>query len=139
MIARRSLALLLVLSASCAKPAATMAGSAPAGATARRDPNLITRAELEDPTIAATDAMTAIRQLRPAFFRTRGPQSLRNQSAGLVQVSRDYGPLHPLDDLNTVEVRSLQAVRYLDAVEAQSRFGIQANGGPVIVVLTSKQ
>jgi hypothetical protein len=105
----------------------------------RKDPNVITRAELEDPTIAATDAMTAIRQLRPAFFRTRGPQSFSNQTAGLVQVSRDWGPLRPLDELNQVEVRTLQEVRYLNAVEAQTRFGITANGGPVIVVLTSRQ
>ena len=139
MIARRSLALLLVLAASCAKPATTSGGSAPAAATARKDPNVITRAELEDPTIAATDAMTAIRQLRPAFFRTRGPQSFSNQSAGLVQVSRDYGPLRPLDELSQVDVRTLQEVRYLTAVEAQTRFGITANGGPVIVVLSSKQ
>jgi hypothetical protein len=139
MIARRSLALLLVLAASCAKPAATAGGSTPSASTARKDPNVITRAELEDPTIAATDAMTAIRQLRPAFFRTRGPQSFSNQSAGLVQISRDYGPLRPLDELSQVDVRTLQEVRYLTAVEAQTRFGITANGGPVIVVLSSKQ
>jgi hypothetical protein len=139
MIARGSLALLLVLAASCAKPATTAGGSTSASPTVRKDPNVITRAELEDPTIAATDAMTAIRQLRPAFFRTRGPQSFSNQTAGLVQVSRDWGPLRPLDELNQVEVRTLQEVRYLYAVEAQTRFGITANGGPVIVVLTSRQ
>jgi len=38
-----------------------------------------------------------------------------------------------------VDVRTLQEVRYLTAVEAQTRFGITANGGPVIVVLSSKQ
>lgn len=139
MIARRSAALLLVLAASCAKPSTTAGSSTPASATTRKDPNVITRAELEDPVIASYDAMTAIRQLRPAFFRTRGPQSLRNQTAGLVQISQDWGPLHPVDDLKQVELRTIQEVRYLNAVEAQTRFGISANGGPVIVVLTSRQ
>jgi hypothetical protein len=139
MLARRSLALLLVLAASCAKPATTAGGPTPSSATVRKDPNVITRAELEDPAIASYDAMTAIRQLRPAFFRTRGPQSLRNQTAGLVQISRDWGPLHPVEELSQVELRTLQEVRYLNAVEAQTRFGISANGGPVIVVLSSRQ
>jgi hypothetical protein len=139
MIARRSLALLLVLAASCAKPATTAGGSTSGSARVRKDPNVISRAELEDPAIAGTDALTAIRQLRPAFFRTRGPQSLRNQTAGLVQISRDYGPLRPVEELSQVELRTVQEIRYLSAVEAQSRFGITANGGPVIVVVTSRQ
>jgi hypothetical protein len=139
MIARRSLALLLVLAASCAKPATTAGGSASSAATPRRNPNVITRAELEDPKIASYDAMTAIRLLRPAFFNTRGPQSLRNEEAGKTQMSRDYGSLHPLEELSQVELRTVQEIRFLSAVEAQSRFGITANGGAVIVVLTSMQ
>ena len=103
----------------------------------RKNPDVISKEELRDPTIAGTDAMTAIRQLRPAFFRTRGPQSFSNASAGLVQVSQDYGPLQPLGNLSGVDTRSLVEVRYLNANEAQNRFGINANGGPVIVVLTT--
>lgn len=49
------------------------------------------------------------------------------------------GPLHPLSELAGVGVRTLVEVRYLNANEAQARFGINANGGPVIVVSTSKQ
>jgi hypothetical protein len=133
---RRTLALLLVLAASCAsqpKPATT---GAPA-ARMQRNPDVISREELQDPTIAGGDAMTAIRQLRPAFFRTRGPQSFSNASAGAVQVSQDYGPLQPVSQLSTIDTRSLVQVRYLNANDAQTRFGINANGGPVIVLLTS--
>jgi hypothetical protein len=136
MFARRILAVLLLAVAPACASSATNAGSATAP---RRDPNVISQAELQDPVVAGGDAMTAIRQLRPAFFRTRGPQSLRNTTAGLVQISQDYGPLHPVEQLSAIEVRSLKEVRYLSAVEAQSRFGITANGGPVIVLLTSSQ
>jgi hypothetical protein len=100
---------------------------------------VISREELQDPAIGGSDAMTAIRQLRPAFFRTRGPVSFKNASAGQVQISQDFGPLQPLAALNNLEVRTLLEVRYLDASEAQARFGINANAGPVIVLLTRRQ
>jgi hypothetical protein len=139
MSVRRNLALLLVLAAACAKPASTTATSAPSPSPSReaRNPDVISRAELQDPTIAGTDAMTAIRQLRPAFFRTRGPQSFSNAKAGLTQISQDYGPLQPVNQLSAIDTRSLVEVRFLNAVDAQNRFGINANGGPVIVLLTS--
>jgi len=138
-VTRRTIAGLLILAGACAstpKAAGTGTTSAP-NARANRNPNVISKEELQDPTVAGTDAATAIRQLRPAFFRTRGPQSFSNASAGLVQISQDYGPLQPLSQLSTLDTRSLVEVRYLDANDAQSRFGINANGGPVIVLLTS--
>ena len=141
MAARRTLALLLVLAASCAKSPSSTATSAPRPSASReaRNPDVISRVELQDPTIAGTDAMTAIRQLRPAFFRTRGPQSFSNAKAGLTQISQDFGPLQPVDNLKGIDARTLVEVRFLNAVEAQNRFGINANGGPVIVLLTSTQ
>ena len=133
---RRSLALLLVLAASCAPQPKAAATGTPT-TRIQRNPDVISREELQDPTVAGGDAMTAIRQLRPAFFRTRGPQSFSNASAGAVQISQDFGPLQPLQQLSTIDARSLQQVRYLNANDAQTRFGINANGGPVIVLLTS--
>ena len=136
---RRSLALLLVLAASCAKPASTSAsGATPSPSREARNPDVISRAELQDPTIAGTDAMTAIRQLRPAFFRTRGPQSFSNATAGQTQISQDFGPLQPVNNLAAIDARSLVEVRYLKPDEAALRFGLNANGGPVIVLLHNK-
>lgn len=131
-------ALVVVSSCSVKTPSATT-GTAVPTARAARNPEIISREELRDPAIASGDAMNAIRQLRPAFFRTRGPISIRNENSGKVQISQDFGPLQPLNALNGIEVRSLIEVRYLSAVDAQSRFGINANGGPVIVLLTSAQ
>ena len=62
-----------------------------------------------------------------------------NAAPGQVQISQDFGSLHPLSELAGISVRILVEVRYLNANDAQSRFGINANGGPVIVVLTSRQ
>jgi hypothetical protein len=138
-VSRRTLAAVLLLSAACASQSKTGTTGTASTSTARanRNPNVISREELQDPTVAGADAATAIRQLRPAFFRTRGPQSFSNATAGLVQISQDYGPLQPLSQLSALDTRSLVEVRYLDANDAQSRFGINANGGPVIVLLTS--
>lgn len=132
-------AAMLLLATSCA------AGSS-AGAPERvgRDPNIISQAELSDPAIAGRDANYAIQQLRPAFFRTRGSQTMRTGSdpasaPGLVRISQDFGPLQPVGALTAIDTRPLIEIRYLDAVAAQARFGINANGGPVIVLLTTKQ
>lgn len=135
---RRTLTAVLVLAAACAsQPKA--AGTSAATSTTRvsRNADVISKEELQDPTIAGGDAMTAIRQLRPAFFRNRGPQSFSNSTAGQVQISQDYGPLQPVGQLSAIDTRSLVQVRYLNANDAQTRFGINANGGPVIVLLTS--
>jgi len=135
---RRFLAVLLVAGAACAqKTASTSTDVSAASPRLRKNPDVISREELSDPTIAAVDAMTAIRQLRPAFFRNRGPQSFSNTTAGQVQFSQDYGPLQTLAALSQVDTRSLVEVRYLNANDAQNRFGINANGGPVIVVMTT--
>jgi hypothetical protein len=141
LVPRLLLTVLVVAGAACAqKTTSSSTEAAPATAAAprvRKNPDVIIEQELRDPTIAGADAMTAIRQLRPAFFRTRGPQSFTNATAGLVQVSQDYGPLQSLNALVAVDTRSLVEVRYLNANDAQNRFGINANGGPVIVLLTT--
>ena len=105
----------------------------------KRSSTVISREELQDPTVASNDAMTTIRQLRPAFFMTRGPLSFKNTTAGLLQISQDFGPLQKSSALSTIDTRSLVEVRYLNATDAQARFGINANGGPVLVLLTSTQ
>jgi hypothetical protein len=137
---RRCLAALLVLSASCAsspspKPSTDAATST---ASVKKNPNVITQEELLDPAIVSLDLASAIRRLRPAFFRTSGPQSFSNSTAGQVQYSHDFGPLLPISQLSSMNSMSIVEIRYLDVNSAQNRFGINANGGPVIVLLSNK-
>ncbi|MEO6526380.1 MAG: hypothetical protein ABIP93_07130 [Gemmatimonadaceae bacterium] len=144
MIAFRScLAALLVLAASCAS--APPVDGVPGGVAVRptkplsRNPNLITKAELQDPMVNGMDALRAIQQLRPAFFRLNGPQSFSNDGAGQVQMSQDFGPIQPVKNLGLINTLDLHEVRYLGMSEASTRFGLNANGGPVIVLLSNKQ
>jgi hypothetical protein len=155
MIATRRSVVLLVLAASCAKPSvatnddnqsATASAPASAAATAtgtpatrvKKNPNLIVEAEFREPAVQGMDALKAIRFLRPSFFRVSGDQSFVSGAPGFVQMSMDYGPLQPVRQLSAIQTTLLYAVRYLDANEAQNRFGLNANGGPVIVLLSSK-
>jgi hypothetical protein len=108
-------------------------------AHARRNTSVITLEELQDPTVVSNDALTTIRLLRPQYFMTRGPVSFKNANAGKVQISQDFGPLQQLTALSGIDTRSLKEVRYLNSTEATARFGINANGGPVIVLLTTSQ
>lgn len=134
----RCLVALLAVASACASQAGAPAAASATTERSNKNPNVISYQELQDPTIAGTDAQTAVRQLRPAFFRTLGPQSISNESTGQVQISQDYGALQQLANLAAISVRSLVEIRYLNAVEAQQRFGISAHSGPVIVVLTQR-
>ena len=138
LVTHRVLAAVLVISASCARqPASTE--SDPRTST---NPNVISREELQNPVIRGMDAERAIRYLRPTFFRNAGPLSYGTPAAGLVHVSVDFGPVQPTSQLAffpPLALASLFEIRYLDANEAQNRFGITANGGPVIVLVSNKQ
>ena len=138
---RLSVAALLLITMSCARPSTRSDEPLAPGGVPRmaNNPNVITAEELHDPVIISMDALKAIRYLRPAFFRTSGPQSFSNSGAGLVQISPDFGPLQPLSQLHTFTTITLSEVRYLDANEAQVRFGINANGGPVIVLVSGRK
>jgi len=131
---RGSLVALLLTAAACGGSAPSSSAPVP-----RADPYVITREEMQSPVILSMDAYKAIQYLRPTFLRTGGPQSFSNTAAGLVQFSHDFGPLRPVTELTTLRTDLLYEVRYLNANEATLRFGINANGGPVIVLLSNKQ
>jgi hypothetical protein len=50
----------------------------------------------------------------------------------------DYGPLQSVQMLKGMNTMGLVEVRYLKAEEAALRFGLNANGAPVIVLLHNK-
>jgi hypothetical protein len=130
---RSCVAALLLFASGCAgKPASSEA-------VPRGNPNVISREELSRPEILSMDALKAIRYLRPSFFRGTGQQSFSNATAGQVQFSMDFGPLRPVGELAQLRTDLLYEVRYLDTSDAANRFGLNANGGAVIVLLSNKQ
>jgi len=81
--------------------------------------------------------MSAIRSLPPNFFAYRGPTGSET-NGNEVMVSHDYGPLQSVQTLKGMNTMGLVEVRYLKPEEAALRFGLNANGAPVIVLLHNK-
>ena len=127
---------------SCASSQQTSSGTgtaSQAGAvTPKRAGNVISAEELQAPQILSRDAYAGIRMLRPHFFSYRGPTGSAEAGAGEVMVSHDYGPLMSVQSLKGHNTMGIVEVRYLNAQEAGLRFGLNANGAPVIVLLHNK-
>lgn len=130
------------MSAACASSQQTESGTGTASQSvtprAKRAGNVIAEDELKAPAIISRDAYAAIRMLRPNFFSYRGPTGSSEAGAGEVMVSHDYGPLMSVQSLKTHNTMGIVEVRYLNAEEAGLRFGLNANGAPVIVLLHNK-
>lgn len=138
-LSRLTLAALVAVTASCGgSRTPDTPGGAPAPSRIERQPNVISAEELADPMIYSRDAYTAIRHLRPGFFTYHGPNSFQQSNTGVLHISSDYGPLQDLRELAKMTTLGMLEVRYLNAEQAQARFGLNANGGPVIVLLYSK-
>ena len=130
-----------VFSVACASSQQTGAGSNESQAVTpkpKRATNVIASEELQAPEILSRDAYAAIRMLRPNFFSYRGPSGSAEAGSGEVMVSHDYGPLMSVQSLKTHNTMGIVEVRYLNAQEAGGRFGLNANGAPVIVLLHNK-
>ena len=100
----------------------------------RRNANVITRDELADPSLQGATGLEAVRRLRPTFLASRGAISLGDPSAGAVKVSIDGSSIGPLDDLDRIRTNEIRSIRYLSASDATQRFGVTADGSPVILV-----
>ncbi len=138
-VSRLSMAVLVAASAACGGSRyPEIPGGAPAPSRIERQTDVISSQELQDPSIYSRDAYTAIRHLRPNFFVYHGPNSFSQTNTGVIHISSDYGPLQDLKELAKMSTLGVVEVRYLNAEQAQGRFGLNANGGPVIVLLYNK-
>jgi len=139
MTIRLCAAALLALAVACGgSSTASTPGGAPSPSRVNRNSTVITEQELNDPVVQSKDLMTALRSLRPNFFSYRGPTGSSEPGAGEVLVSHDYGPLQSAQTLKGMNSLGLVEVRYLRPEDAALRFGLNANGGPVIVLLHNK-
>ncbi|MDE2678241.1 MAG: hypothetical protein OXI76_10065 [Gemmatimonadota bacterium] len=108
--------------------ATSLAACASAGGSSdggpRRDPNVITAEELVD--FATTNALDAIRRLRPRWLQGRG--NLRPT------VVVDGARMDNLEDaLQSIQAASVRTMRYMSASDATMRFGTNFQGGAIEV------
>ena len=107
--------------------------SAPNARPARnRSALLIDRDEIEAST--AIDAFALVQESRPNWLHQRGAISIMNPTAGDLQVYLDgqqYGDVSRLHEFQTTNIRE---VHFLNASEAQMRYGSGHAGGIIEVV-----
>lgn len=115
-------ALLLIVSA-CASSGANKSGE-------RRDRNVITRAEIEQS--PEHSALALVRNLRPGMLNDRGRTSIAQRDPGIVVFLNDqrYGDLSSLDG---IEVNTIEEIRFLNAAQAQQRYGMGYPQGVILV------
>ncbi|MBL0171174.1 MAG: hypothetical protein IPP90_10660 [Gemmatimonadaceae bacterium] len=131
----RTGAVVLVLGAAgCAhRPSTSDSGAATAST---RDGDVITAQELSDPSVGASNALDAVRRLRPRFLASRGRQSIMMADAGTVHISVNGGPLLVVNDLSRMRPGEIFEIRYLNSSDAAQRFGTSSGSGPVLLVKT---
>jgi hypothetical protein len=119
----RSLApALLLLLAACA------AGPGQRRSTAV-DHKLITAEEMR--AAGFTDAFRAVQSLRPQWLRVRGPTTLRGRET--IKVYLDGLLLGGPEQLQQITASSISSIRFLDAIEATQRWGLDHGQGAIVV------
>jgi hypothetical protein len=114
-----------IVGLACATPSGGPAGL-------RHDANVITADEIAQS--RASTAFEAVSRLRPAYLRTRGRTTINTSGTPYATVYLDgqhYGNLNSLKNINAAQIAM---IRYYNAVEATSRFGLDHGGGAIEVL-----
>lgn len=119
-------ALALVIAASCSQTSQTPAG-------ARSSSNLLTGREIA--TTPAVDAYDAVQRLRPNFLRSRSTASTSNAYPVVYVDGLRKGGLEYLRVIRAAEVAE---IRYLSAIDATTRYGMNVEAGVLDVKLITR-
>ena len=118
------LALLLFVMAACAS-------SGPGTRTAgRRDTRVLSAEEIRG--ASASNMYDVIRSHRPEWLIKRGQTSINMEGDIVVYV--DNVALGGPESLRSIDVQSVQSARFLNASEAQMRYGVGHMHGAIVVV-----
>ena len=117
---------------SCAAALLLGCGSAPgeAGKQPGENRSVLTFEELERSGLQ--DAFTAIQSLRPHWLRRRGPSSINAPQEIRVYLNSNLmgGPSF----LRNITIHSVKSIRYLNGMEATSRYGLDHGEGAILIV-----
>ena len=120
-----ALVLLLVFTAACASTSTPTRRT-----TGRRDARQLHAEEIK--TSSASNLYDAIRSQRPEWLIKRGQTSINLEGDIVVYV--DNVALGGPESLKSIDVQSVQTVRFLNASEAQMRFGVGHMHGAIVVI-----
>jgi hypothetical protein len=119
-------------------------------APTNRNRDVITRDELNKPSVVNMTVLDAVKSLRPQFLTVRGQNTvpaksgndpingtqLVDQESGKVHASIDGNKVVPLEELGGIRAGAVVEVRFLSPAAAMQKFGGAARNGPVILVTT---
>ena len=94
-----------------------------------RDPNVLTSEEFQGTT--ATDALGLVQHYRPNWLHYRGPVSILNTAAGILQVYVDGSHLGDWNRLHEISARDVQEMRFYSGPDATMRHGVGNAGGAI--------
>ena len=118
-----ALALVVFATAACAS-------SQGSRTTGRRDARLLAAEEIR--TSSASNLYDVIRSYRPEWLIKRGQTSINLE--GDIVVYMDNVALGGPESLKSIDAQSVQSVRFLNASEAQMRYGNGHMHGAIVVV-----
>ena len=104
--------------------------STPRQRSTSRQQRVITIAEID--AVRYTNAFEVVEALRPQWLRTRGRTSFRAQES--VKVYLDDSLLGDPLQLRQITTRSISSIRFMDANEATTRWGLDHGHGAIIVL-----
>lgn len=115
--------------------AVTAAGCATTGGGGDRtfsNPNLLTRAQIEE--VRATDAYEVVQRLRSRWLRAQGTTQLPN-AAGDFQVQVYLDEVHQggVSELRDIGYQEIQYIRYYPPQQASARWGFDHGAGAIMV------
>lgn len=111
------------------------AASTTVAPTERRNPDIITAAEITQ-LQGAANALEIVQRLRPNFLRVQERTSVGNTSSQ-PQVRLDGTLLGEVGELRGITATSVIEIRYYSIVQAESRFG--GNRGRPVIAVTSRR
>lgn len=101
----------------------------------RPDRNLISEEEMK--AAGYHDALSTIQLLRPQWLNRRGPSTINLKES--VKVYLDGSLLGGPEHLQRITVSSISTMRYLDAIEATQRWGLDHGLGAILVITRKEE
>lgn len=95
----------------------------------RMNPNLITRAEIDD--AGPSTVYDLIQKLRPVWLRERGAVSFTDETDLAVYLDRSR--MGGRDELRTIYTQNVETLEFLDARRATNRFGSGHVNGAILI------
>ena len=91
-------------------------GTRAAGTTTRRNPNVITQAELAEPSVNTLTLYDAIQRLRPNWLRARGAASINNvNTLPGVMINESFSSVDMLRGMRATDVTQMEFMSGADA------------------------